>query len=241
MKLYSAGTSPPWEVWIAVAAGGSASDSASDGKRTKGERTVRARLLVATDGAKSRVRDLCGLKTWGWDYRQRAVVGTVKVEGPHTTAWQRFLPRGPVALLPLWDGYSSFVWSTTPSQARELTEELTEAEFVDRLNDALRSDPDLRLVTGEFVIGWRARSSPVFGSFSFTFSCCGSPLAFGMKDNAPVWFSDEGVLYRNGGTLQKLHVEFFVSAFLPEYGPSFENVFSYTHLCRESVCGWLSN
>ena len=36
------------------------------------------------------------------------------------TAWQRFLETGPLALLPVRDGYSNIVWSTTPQHAAEL-------------------------------------------------------------------------------------------------------------------------
>ncbi|HID49364.1 MAG TPA: hypothetical protein EYP40_07120, partial [Chromatiales bacterium] len=36
------------------------------------------------------------------------------------TAWQRFLPAGPLAFQPLNDGYCSIVWSTAPDHARLL-------------------------------------------------------------------------------------------------------------------------
>lgn len=64
-------------------------------------RELKARLIIAADGAASRVRSLRGMSTWGWGYDQRAVVATVSMSAPHSTAWQRFLPSGPVALLPL--------------------------------------------------------------------------------------------------------------------------------------------
>jgi ubiquinone biosynthesis monooxygenase Coq6 len=54
------------------------------------------------------------------------------------TAWQRYLPSGPVALLPLWNGHSSIVWSTSAQEAARLCS-LTEEEFTRELNDALRS------------------------------------------------------------------------------------------------------
>lgn len=64
-------------------------------------RVIRARLLVAADGAMSAVRGAAGIATWGWGYDQTAVVATVRTEEAHTTAWQRFLPHGPVAVLPV--------------------------------------------------------------------------------------------------------------------------------------------
>jgi 2-octaprenylphenol hydroxylase len=95
-----------------------------------------ARLVVAADGARSAVRQMAGIATQGWRYDQTAVVATVTTERHHRfTAWQRFLPTGPVAFLPLHDGRSSIVWSTTPEQAAELME-MDEAAFLAALQRA---------------------------------------------------------------------------------------------------------
>ena len=57
------------------------------------------------------------------DYDQHAVVATVRLATGHrATAWQRFLPEGPLALLPLRDDLFSIVWSTTPVEATTLVE-----------------------------------------------------------------------------------------------------------------------
>lgn len=83
--------------------------------------TLAARLLVAADGAGSPLRKLAGIDTRGRDYAQRAVVAHVRTERPHQgTAWQRFLPDGPLALLPLADGRSSIVWSLPDEEARRV-------------------------------------------------------------------------------------------------------------------------
>ncbi len=80
-----------------------------------------ARLLAAADGGRSRIREMAAIETRGWRYDQTAVVATVKTEKPHQeTAWQRFLETGPLAFLPLSDGQSSIVWSTSPEQAASL-------------------------------------------------------------------------------------------------------------------------
>lgn len=81
-----------------------------------GGQLLEADLLVAADGALSRVREMMGFRCREWDYGHRAIVATVEVTRPHeATAWQRFLPSGPLALLPLpgEDGhhYCSIVWS----------------------------------------------------------------------------------------------------------------------------------
>jgi len=100
--------------------------------------TVSARLVVGADGAASVVRKLSGGAAWGWNYGQEALVGTVRVSTPHTTAWQRYLPTGPLALLPLWGGFSSIVWSLPVMEARRLGS-LPAPELVDAINAALQS------------------------------------------------------------------------------------------------------
>ena len=85
------------------------------------EGRVRARLVVGADGSDSPTRDLAGIGHRSGDFGQRAVVATLRAEGGHAnTAWQRFLPRGPLALLPLRGGRVSMVWSTEPGHALHL-------------------------------------------------------------------------------------------------------------------------
>ncbi|MFO1408276.1 MAG: FAD-dependent monooxygenase [Steroidobacteraceae bacterium] len=84
-------------------------------------RSVTAGLVVGADGGSSKVRELCGISRGGWSYGQVAVVAHLEPGHPHRhTAWQRFLPEGPLALLPLRDGRVSLVWSTTPEAAKSL-------------------------------------------------------------------------------------------------------------------------
>ncbi len=82
---------------------------------------IRADLVIAADGARSKMRDLAGIEVQGWAYDQHALVATVKpASGHNETAWQHFMPTGPLALLPLHDDLFSIVWSTSPQHAEEL-------------------------------------------------------------------------------------------------------------------------
>ena len=87
----------------------------SDGRR------LSCGIVIGADGGQSRTRELCGIARAGWSYGQTAVVAYLRTERPHAhTAWQRFLPDGPLALLPLADGRVSLVWTTTPDAAAVL-------------------------------------------------------------------------------------------------------------------------
>ncbi|WP_295386526.1 UbiH/UbiF/VisC/COQ6 family ubiquinone biosynthesis hydroxylase [uncultured Thiodictyon sp.] len=99
-------------------------------------RTLGARLLVGADGRDSLIRELAQIPSRGWDYDQRAIVATIAPAQWHQeTARQRFLPTGPLALLPLADGRCSIVWSASGSRADELLA-LDDAAFSDALTEA---------------------------------------------------------------------------------------------------------
>jgi 2-octaprenyl-3-methyl-6-methoxy-1,4-benzoquinol hydroxylase/2-octaprenylphenol hydroxylase len=80
--------------------------------------SLRARVLVAADGADSALRGKLGIAVRGREYAERAVVAHVAIERSHEdTAWQRFQPGGPLAFLPLADGRCSIVWTLPDSEA----------------------------------------------------------------------------------------------------------------------------
>lgn len=82
---------------------------------------IAARLVLAADGAASPLRALLGIATRDRDYAQRGVVAHVRTQRAHAdTAWQRFLPGGPLALLPLDDGRCSIVWSLPEGEAQRV-------------------------------------------------------------------------------------------------------------------------
>lgn len=98
---------------------------------------LRAPLIVAADGARSKLRTLAAIPLKEWQYGQQAIVTTVRTELPHQfTAWQRFITTGPLAFLPLQrettahnqEHVSSIVWSVTDAQADELMQ-LNDEQF----------------------------------------------------------------------------------------------------------------
>lgn len=100
-------------------------------------------LLIAADGAQSKVRELAEFSTREWDYGQQAIITTVRTEQPHEfTAWQRFMHTGPLAFLPLQhngDAHScSIVWSAEDALAVELMA-LNDELFCARLTSAFES------------------------------------------------------------------------------------------------------
>jgi len=83
-----------------------------------------ARLLVACDGVRSRLRDMAGIRTLAWDYGQSGIVCTVAHERPHEgRAEEHFLPAGPFATLPLPGNRSSIVWTERTADAERLIAE----------------------------------------------------------------------------------------------------------------------
>lgn len=93
-------------------------------------------LQVGADGGKSRVRELAGFRTTEWNYSQNAIICTVEHATESQCAWQRFLPSGPIALLPIGDNFSNIVWTMSPRESdnRKL---MNDDDFVNDVNSAL--------------------------------------------------------------------------------------------------------
>lgn len=98
---------------------------------------ITADLIVGADGARSWLREQAEFELDTQDYEHHALVATVHTEKPHDhTAWQCFLPTGPLAFLPLKDKHlTSIVWSSAPDNAARL-KELSEADFNAELANA---------------------------------------------------------------------------------------------------------
>jgi 2-octaprenyl-6-methoxyphenol hydroxylase len=114
-------------------------DFAVEGERVSvrcGETTIAAGLLIAADGARSRLRELAGIATFGRSYGQSAIVATIAHERDHGgRAEEHFLPAGPFAILPLKGRRSSIVWTEEERTAERivaLPDDLFHAELEQR-------------------------------------------------------------------------------------------------------------
>jgi 2-octaprenyl-6-methoxyphenol hydroxylase len=97
---------------------------------------LRARLVVAADGADSDIRSALGIEAETVDYRQTAIIANVATREPHAgVAQERFTPSGPLALLPLFDGGRGLIWVLEPAAAAEVLA-LDDAGFLARLQQA---------------------------------------------------------------------------------------------------------
>ncbi|PHH88004.1 hypothetical protein CDD83_8127 [Cordyceps sp. RAO-2017] len=140
--------------------------------RLAGGKSLAARLLVGADGANSPVRSFAGIESHGWDYERHGVVATLTLEGDgwggehRKTAYQRFLPTGPVAMLPLPGKQATLVWTTTPENVSVL-KRLPASEFVAMVNAAFRlSAVDLAYMHTQPAgqgdeFAWRMQHTPV--------------------------------------------------------------------------------
>lgn len=88
---------------------------------TQADCTIRTRLIVAADGARSRLRSSAGITTRGWQYWQSCIVAFVKPEKPHNNvAYERFWSSGPFAILPLPENRCRIVWTAPHEEAKAL-------------------------------------------------------------------------------------------------------------------------
>ncbi|XP_041943118.1 ubiquinone biosynthesis monooxygenase COQ6, mitochondrial [Alosa sapidissima] len=119
-KCYQMADSNPW-VQVSLASG----------------EVLQTKLLIGADGPNSMVCREAGIPKVKWNYDQSAVVAVLQLSEPteNNVAWQRFLPTGPIALLPLSNTESSLVWSTSHQHAEDLLAQ-DEESFVDAINSA---------------------------------------------------------------------------------------------------------
>jgi len=125
-----------------------------------GGESLPAALLVAADGARSKLRVQAGIGWVGWSYPQSGLVATIGHERPHGgRAVEHFLPSGPFAILPLAEGgklghRSSIVWT----EARENVEALLSLDDSDLLGEIERR---FGLELGEIALEGRLSAHPL--------------------------------------------------------------------------------
>ncbi|MBD2426510.1 FAD-dependent hydroxylase [Phormidium sp. FACHB-1136] len=99
----------------------------------EGTRTLDAALVVAADGKQSPLRRQANIDAFGWQYWQSCITTVLEPEGDHqSTAYERFWPSGPFAILPLPGGRCQVVW-TSPHEEAQAILNLPEAEFMAEL------------------------------------------------------------------------------------------------------------
>ncbi|WP_198805847.1 FAD-dependent hydroxylase [Leptolyngbya sp. BL0902] len=99
----------------------------------EGTRTLEAALVVAADGKQSPLRRQANIDAFGWQYWQSCITTVLEPEGDHqATAYERFWPSGPFAILPLPGGRCQVVW-TSPHEEAQAILNLPEAEFMAEL------------------------------------------------------------------------------------------------------------
>lgn len=100
------------------------------------QESLSATLLVVADGARSEVRDMLGISATHVDYEQKAIIGNVLTELPNEgCAYERFTEAGPVAMLPITNGRTAFVWILGTDAADDMLE-LDDDAFTGALADA---------------------------------------------------------------------------------------------------------
>src|SRR3569623_2110630 len=118
-------------------------------------RRLRARLVVAADGATSTVRELLHIAVQRWEYGQTALITNVTPDEPHRNrAFERFTDSGPLALLPMSDNRYSVVWTLRDAAAERMLA-LDDGDFL----QALQQRAGHR--AGRFVKVGRRRTYPL--------------------------------------------------------------------------------
>jgi 2-octaprenyl-6-methoxyphenol hydroxylase len=155
---------------------------------------LRARLVVAADGAHSLVRQSAGLPAAVEDYGQVAIVAHVAAaRRSDGTAYERFTPTGPLAVLPLHDGHFGIVWTLEPADAERVMA-LPDADYLAELQQCFgwrvgrllrvgrRNAYPLRLTRAGQVAG--ARSVLVGNAAQALHPVAGQGFNLGLRDVA---------------------------------------------------------
>lgn len=152
---------------------------------------LEAPLLIAADGANSKLRQLAGIGLTGWQYRQSCLLILVKTTLPQQDiTWQQFFPSGPRAFLPLSDNQACLVWYDSPSEIRrlkqlsneKLSEEIQQA-FPARLGDIQVETANSFELTRRHAQGYFQNGIVLVGDAAHTINpLAGQGVNLGFKD-----------------------------------------------------------
>ena len=104
------------------------------------KKIIQSKLLLACDGRFSPLRKLYQIPTSQKDYHQTAIVFNISHQFSHENiAHEKFLPGGPLAILPFKDQHqSSIVWIVSEQQAQAILS-LDEENFLHQLNKKMEN------------------------------------------------------------------------------------------------------
>ncbi len=111
--------------------------------------TFRVGLVVGADGSASQVRQRSKIKTRGKTYWQSCLVATIQPEKFHqNTAYERFWPSGPFAILPVSSTQCRIVWTAPHAEAQALLD-LDDASFIEKLTERYGSQMGKLTLVGD--------------------------------------------------------------------------------------------
>jgi 2-octaprenyl-6-methoxyphenol hydroxylase len=111
--------------------------------------TLRVRMVVGADGSTSQVRQQATIQTHGKAYWQSCIVATIQTEKFHqNTAYERFWPSGPFAILPVSETQCRVVWTAPHAEAQALLA-LDDATFIERLTERYGSQMGRLTLVGD--------------------------------------------------------------------------------------------
>ena len=111
-------------------------------------RIVDGGMLIAADGAQSKIREWANIECANKKYNQVCLVGTVYCEKAHqNTCWQRYQNSLPFAFLPLPNNHCSIAWYINPDEKEHL---LQDEHLEDRLFEVSNGVLGKIIKVGEF-------------------------------------------------------------------------------------------
>lgn len=117
------------------------SDTITNNNKQKSE-SFRTKLLIASDGGNSVIRNKLKMQTTGYQYNETGLVCTLRGNKSSDVAFQRFMHNGIFALLPLYDNLYSIVCSM-PKNINEDLKNLDDQKFLQFINNVLHNPSEM--------------------------------------------------------------------------------------------------